>query len=221
MKIIINISKLMILTLIAHSTLSCGGSEDNPVTFRVRSGTTMLIPSPTTTCKEEAEPTIPATQSLAKSYFRFETPQVEFNHTKVLEIAKKTFESAGLANVTFNIVGFTVKMNSVNVGGEYSCIIAGDELKYLYYKGSEYWDPANISYDSVTSTYKSSNYYTNQGYKSCSLKCGGVEAKETQFTATVSMEALVVMSVTNPLDAGEVVDIPYKASASAIVRNAF
>ncbi len=218
MKFIINISKLMALALIAHSTLSCGGSDDNPVTFKVRSGTTMLIPSPTTTCKEEAEPTIPATQSLAKSYFRFETPQVEFDHAKVLEVAKKTFENATLANVTFNIVGFTMTINSTNVGGKYSCIIAGDEVKYLYYKGTEYWDPVNISYDGTV--FKSSTYYTNQGYKSCSLKCGGVEAKEAAFTATVSMEALVVMSVTNPLD-GSVVDIPYKAASSAIVRNAF
>ena len=220
MKLIACMSKLVVLALIALSTFSCGGSEDNPVTFKVRSGTTMLIPTATTTCKEEAEPTIPATQSLAKSYFRFETPQVEFDNEKVLEIAKKTFEGATLANVTFNIIGFTMKMNSANVGGAYSCIIAGDELKYLYYKGTAYWDPVNISYDAVTSTFKSSNYYTTQGYTSCSLKCGGVEAKEVSFTATVSMEALVVMSVTNPQN-GSVVDIPYKASSSAIIRNIF
>lgn len=201
------LSKLAAICAMVFSTLSWG-AEESPMSFKVRSETSVLIPSAASTCQEEAEPSMPATQSLEKSYFRFEAPEIEFDAAKI----KK--------NAVITLIKINITIDSDHVGGKYSCVIAGDELKYLYYNGTEYWNPANITYDATSNKFKSSSYWTtNRGYKSCALKCGGVMAHETSFTAPVTFEAHAVSTTLNA--DGNMTSKFYKATTTGTVRNLF
>lgn len=207
-KLNIPIQSLVIITL-SYFSLSCSKTEDSAMTFKVRGASTVLVPATTTTCKEDAVPTTPATRSIGTKYFQFYFPEIEFDATKI--------DTAATINII--AITITVESNYIN-GGKFKCLIAGDELKYLYYGTGEYWDPTSITYDATTSQFKSTNYWTGtRSLKSCALKCGGVGAKDAAFVAPVNFEVLAVSTVKKA--DGTQVDTPYKASTTGTLRSLF
>ena len=201
------------ITILSLGTLSCGSPADSPITFKLKSGQAVLIPIAASTCKEEAVPAADGTTiSITSKSFAFDAPQIEVDVAKMNQ------------NASINIIGITIKIESPFIsGGKYQCVIAGDELKYLYYNPaatSTSWDPTNIIVDTAAlqadgttaSEFTGTRYWTAaKGFKSCPLRCGGVATtKEGAFQAPVLFELIAVSTVT--ATDGSLIQTPYKIS---------
>ncbi len=209
------------ITILSMGTLSCGSTADSPITFKLKSGQAVLIPTSASTCKEEAVPAVDgSTVSITSKYFAFDAPQIEVDISKMNK------------NASINIIGITIKIESNFInGGKYQCVIAGDELKYLYYNPaatSSTWDPTNIIVDTTAlqangttaEEFTGTRYWTAaKGFKSCPLRCGGVSVKEGAFQAPVLFEMILVSSVT--ATDGSLIQTPYKISTNGTLKALF
>lgn len=232
MKTLDLLPRLFILSFITFAVLSCGKEQKLPITFTVRTSKTFLLPGSQPTCKEEGSGL--TTQSLSERYFKFDTPEIEIDKAKLAQIYPELDMDSLVTDPTkliFNIIGITIRIKSDYItGGEYKCVIAGEELKYLIYNETTglQWDPAAIVYDSAytkvggtsSGEFRGTDYWRRiRTYSSCALKCGGVNVKNAAFTAPVTFEMIVVSSLKNP--DGTQTDVPYKVSTTASIQNAF
>ncbi len=222
--------RLLSISLITFSVLSCGKEKKLPVTFNVRANKKFFVPSTTRSCKDASLGV--TTETIAKNYVAFEYPEIEIDRARLEEIYPELDFNTLATNptkLTFNIVGINVKIDSPNInGGRVRCVIAGEELQYLFYNSTTglQWTPAALTYDPAydrngdsKGDFRGTAYYQANGYTSCPIKCGGIATKDTAFTAPVSFEVIVISSLKN--DDGTQSDVPYKITTTGTVQNAF
>ena len=217
MKLLSSLLRVVAILSVTLSVLSCGKEKKSPITFTVRSNKQVLVPGVPEPTGTEAGMGA-STTSLSPKFFRFPFPEINIDKARVLEL----YEGINLSSnrLSFNIVGINIKIDSDAMrGGKFRCIIAGEELNYLYYLGGAKWNPAAITYDAATDQFKATNYYTSLGYTSCPLKCGGVPAKEGDCSVPVTFDLIIIATLLN--DDGAQTDVPYKVTTNATLQHMF
>jgi hypothetical protein len=113
--------KASIFFLFVGLILGCGKEEAGLVDFKMATKKSFLIPAKTNSCKELQVGPINS-YSIGEKYFSFFKPQVEWKG------------DAAYPNSYLSVIAIVARIKSPFIsGGSHSCIITGQDLKYLYF----------------------------------------------------------------------------------------